>query len=72
MPRRSELNGVASDIVRSFVSRNNDLRGYWALGMLCVYAKVPAPTRNGCIAPEKNGKSSLIGLILNQPCVITN
>ena len=39
MPRRSELNGVASDIVRSFVSRNNDVRGYWALGMLYVYAK---------------------------------
>lgn len=39
MPRRSELNGVASDIIRSFVSRNNDVRGYWALGMLYVYAK---------------------------------
>jgi hypothetical protein len=39
MPRRSELNGVASDIVRSFVSRNNDVRGYWALGKLYVYAK---------------------------------
>jgi hypothetical protein len=39
MPRRSELNGVASDIVRSFVSRNNDVRGYWALGMLYAYAK---------------------------------
>lgn len=39
MPRRSELNGVASDIVRSFVSRNNDVRGYWALGKLYAYAK---------------------------------
>jgi hypothetical protein len=39
MPRRSELNGFASDIVRSFVSRNNDVLGYWALGMLYVYAK---------------------------------
>lgn len=39
MPRRSELNCVASNIVHSFVSRNNDIGGYWALGKLYGYAK---------------------------------
>lgn len=39
MPRRSELNGVAADIVRSFASRNNDVCGYWALGKLYAFAK---------------------------------
>ncbi len=32
--RRKELNGVAAGLVGSFVSRNNDVGGYWALGQL--------------------------------------
>ena len=34
MPKRKELKGVASGIAGSFVSRNNDIDGYWAMGIL--------------------------------------
>lgn len=55
MPRRSEFKGIAFDILSSFVSRNNDLEGYWALGKLYSYAK----EHSGCklqitLAPEKS------------------
>ncbi len=32
MPRRKQFNGICHDILDSFVSRYNDLDGYWALG----------------------------------------
>jgi hypothetical protein len=35
MPGRKQLRGVAEGTVTSFVSRNNDLDGYWAIGKLC-------------------------------------
>jgi hypothetical protein len=38
MPRRKELNGVAAGIASSFSSRNNDVDGFWALGMLYLVA----------------------------------
>ncbi len=34
MGRRRELNHVAGALLGSFVSRNNDVNGYWALGQL--------------------------------------
>ncbi len=34
MPRRKRLKSVANGVLSSFVSRNNDLLGYWALGKL--------------------------------------
>jgi hypothetical protein len=34
MPRRKRLKSVANDVLGSFISRNNDLEGYWALGKL--------------------------------------
>ncbi len=34
MPTRKELRGIASGIAGSFVSRNNDIDGYWAMGIL--------------------------------------
>jgi len=34
MPRRRQLKGVAAGIASSFISRNNDLDGYWSLGIL--------------------------------------
>ena len=34
MARRKDLNGVAAGLVGTFVSRNNDLEGYWSLGRL--------------------------------------
>jgi len=33
MARRKELQGVCNDLLDSFVSRYNDLNGYWALGV---------------------------------------
>ena len=34
MPRRKLLKSVASGLLGSFLSRNNDFDGYWALGLL--------------------------------------
>ncbi len=34
MPRRKLLNGVAAGLLGSFMSRNNDYDGYWAIGQL--------------------------------------
>jgi hypothetical protein len=39
MPRRRELRGVAQGLLGAFVSRNNDVGGYWALGKLYKHAK---------------------------------
>ncbi|WP_093552791.1 hypothetical protein [Pseudoduganella namucuonensis] len=39
MPRRNELRCIGSGLLHSFVSRNNDLVGYWALGKLYLHAK---------------------------------
>ena len=38
MPRRRELKGVAAGIAQKFVSRYNDIGGYWALGKLYQHA----------------------------------
>lgn len=60
MARRSVLKGVASDLLTSFVSRNNDIEGYWAIGKLCRLAKETNVTRiqidllRGCLSvPSK-------------------
>ena len=34
MARRSELLGIGHNVHAAFISRNNDLNGYWALGQL--------------------------------------
>lgn len=38
MPRRREFRGIAFDLLGAFVSRNNDVGGYWAIGKLCSLA----------------------------------
>jgi hypothetical protein len=38
MTRRRELRGISGGLVNSFVSRNNDVGGYWAIGMLCSHS----------------------------------
>lgn len=38
MRRRTELKCIGSGVLGSFVSRNNDLDGYWALGLMFLYA----------------------------------
>jgi len=37
MARRRELQGISNDLLDSFVSRYNDLNGYWALGKFQSY-----------------------------------
>lgn len=32
MARRTQLQGICNDLLSTFISRNNDLDGYWALG----------------------------------------
>jgi hypothetical protein len=39
MARRKDLKGIVSGLVGSFISRNNDVDGYWAIGMLCLLAQ---------------------------------
>jgi len=34
MPRRNELGNIASGLIGSFSSRNNDVSGYWGIGKL--------------------------------------
>lgn len=38
MSGRNKLRGVARAVLGSFVSRNNDIDGYWALGLLRSFA----------------------------------
>jgi hypothetical protein len=45
MPRRSELKSIASGVLGSFVSRNNDIGGYWGLGKLFLYARQRAESQ---------------------------
>jgi len=40
MPRRKgTFNGLAAALAGSFVSRNNDIEGFWAIGVLCKSAQ---------------------------------
>ena len=45
MARRKELQGICNDLLDSFVSRYNDLDGYWALGKFQTYLQ-SNPKRN--------------------------
>jgi hypothetical protein len=44
MARRRELKNIASGLLCSFISRNNDVGGYWGVGKLCLLAQVSATT----------------------------
>jgi hypothetical protein len=35
MPSSRKLKSVAAGLLGSFVSRNNDIGGYWGIGVLC-------------------------------------
>lgn len=39
MPRRRELKNLASGMATYCVCRNNDIGGYWGLGVLCKHAQ---------------------------------
>ena len=42
---RRTLNGIAADAAASFISRNNDFDGYWAIGKLHAHAREHATTK---------------------------
>lgn len=44
MARRKELKNVASGLYGSFISRNNDVAGYWGIGKLCLLAQASETT----------------------------
>jgi len=39
MARRRDLKNIASGMLGSFTSRNNDVGGYWGIGRLCLLAQ---------------------------------
>lgn len=39
MARRKELRNIAYGLYGSFISRNNDVGGYWGIGKLCLLAE---------------------------------
>lgn len=39
MARRREFVGIAKAVLASFISRNNDVGGYWGIGRLCRHAQ---------------------------------
>ena len=56
MPRRKALKGIAFGIASSFSSRNNDVDGYWVLGVLY---KLAAEAGVSCFSLNlKNGEST--------------
>ncbi|MGB0843661.1 MAG: hypothetical protein ACPGVN_02845 [Alphaproteobacteria bacterium] len=38
MARRRQIKNIADGIQTTFISRNNDICGYWAIGKLCKFA----------------------------------
>ncbi len=44
MPRRKELKNTAQCLCDFFVSRNNDVGGYWGIGKLCLHAALQRVT----------------------------
>lgn len=44
MARRHELKNIASGLLYSFISRNNDVNGYWGIGKLCLLTRDCATT----------------------------
>ena len=43
--KRRALRGIAADAAASFVSRNNDFDGYWAIGRLHLHAREHSTTK---------------------------
>ncbi|UTM58926.1 hypothetical protein L4174_009475 [Photobacterium sp. CCB-ST2H9] len=54
MGRRRELGSIASGIIGSFCSRNNDVSGYWAIGKLYKYIEFLEPKHLSIDLQSKN------------------
>ncbi len=55
MPSRRVVNAIANAVSESFVSRNNDVRGYWAIGQLLSHALA---TRNATYTIDLMSRTS--------------
>ena len=63
MASERSFNGVADSLLGAFLGRNNDINGYWAIGILCSYAhrsgsalieldlKIPSNSSAPCVEP---------------------
>src|SRR5581483_2478001 len=66
MARRRNLNGLATVVLSSFLSRNNDVEGYWAFGKLYLNAlqyrqrKVVIDFLSGTLSPPGEQFASMI------------
>ena len=68
MARRKELKNIASGLIGSFNSRNNDVDGYWALGKLYRFANacntdtVSIELISGWIKPQTDAFQSIVAV----------
>lgn len=66
MPRRKDLKHIASALCGSFISRYNDVGGYWGIGKLCLlsyqynHSSVCIDLFHGSISPYSDEFSQLI------------
>lgn len=67
MRKRKEIKGIAAGFVSHFISRNNDIDGYWGLGILYRHAarnrtnKVEIDLIAGTMNPKSNSLQSSVG-----------
>ncbi|MFK3662110.1 hypothetical protein ACI2I2_16610 [Scandinavium sp. NPDC088450] len=68
MARRSELKGIANALNGSFISRNNDFDGYWAIGLLKRFSVERSFTSLGISFPlqQPNTNVPLINYIVQR------
>lgn len=72
MPRSRDLKGIAAGLATSFVSRNNDIEGYWGVGVLCraaaasrcdvvldILGRAASPDAKSCARAAKNASQHL-------------
>lgn len=72
MPRRREFRGVALDLLGAFISRNNDVAGYWGLGKLYKHAcafrveEIRIDLLRSSISPASDEFSPMLGYFHKQ------
>ena len=59
MGRRKELKGICNDLLDSFVSRYNDIGGYWALGKFQAFLQTKQEERLQFHLTRKNDEESV-------------
>lgn len=65
MGRRKEFKTVSNDLLGSFVSRNNDLDGYWALGQFQTYLQSTSEDRLWFDLVPDTGRGSAFPTVLS-------